>query len=240
MRVRGWVYESRVDWKSVKGPYTSRVPIACVRALLEYEAKADPGTRERFERWARGDCRDVRFEVDLAIARKMGRDFDLPRYASPNLNRFFKEARKLEEAGSHIAAARTYKDVTEALGVHMDFIPDKSGDCYYMMKESLEGISRCVRAAGLDDSGRRSEIRYLAEWSMRVIDWFAADYGEALAEVCQDAGDLDVWEGVLDDPPEVEDGYSGPSSYGAGELRKKLEARGGVLVGEQQYPDRSG
>ena len=229
MRVRGWVYESKVDWKSVKGPYTSRVPIACVRALLEYEAMADPGTRERFGRWARGDCRDVRFEVDLAIARKMGRDFQLSRYASPNLNRFFREARKLEEAGSHMAAARIYKGVTEAIGVHMDFIPDKGGDCYHMMADALEYISECVRAAGLEDAERREEIRYMAEWSMRVIDWFADYYGEALADMCQDAGDLDTWEGVLDDPPEVEDGYSGPSSYGAAQLRKKLEERRGRL-----------
>lgn len=225
MRVRGWVYGSKVDWKSVKGPYTSRVPIACVRALLEYEAMADPGTRERFERWARGDCRDIRFEVDLAIARKMGRDFLLSRYASPNLNRFFKEARKLEEAGSHMDAARIYKGVTESIGVHMDFIPDKGGDCYHMVADALEGIAGCVQAAGLDDAERREEIRYMAEWSMRVIDWFAADYGEALGDMCQDAGDLDVWERVLDDPPEVEDGYSGPSSYGAAQLRKKLEER---------------
>ena len=225
VRVRGWVYESKVDWKSVKGPYTSRVPIACVRALLEYEAMADPGTRERFGRWAQGDGRDVRFEVDLAIARKMGRDFQLSRYASPNLNRFFREARKLEEAGSHMAAVQIYKGVTEAIGVHMDFIPDKGGDCYHMMADALEGIAGCVRAAGLDDAERREEIRYMAEWSMRVIDWFAADYGEALGDICQDAGDLDMWERVLDDPPKVEDGYSGPSSYGAAQLRKKLEER---------------
>lgn len=229
MRVRGWVYGSKVDWKSVQGPYTSRVPIACVRALLEYEAKADPGTRERFGRWARGECRDIRFEVDLAIARKMGRYFQLSRYASPSLNRFFKEARKLEEAGSHQAAARIYKGVSEAIGVHMDFIPDRGGDCQHMMGEALEGIARCVRAAGLDDAGRREEIRYLAEWSMRVIDWFAADYGEALAGICRDVEDLDVWEGVLDDPPEVEGGYSGPSSYGAAKLRRSLEERREVM-----------
>lgn len=229
MRVRGWVHESKVDWKSVKGPYTSRVPIACMRVLLEYEAMADPGTRERFERWARGDGRDIRFEVDLAIARKMGRYFDLSRYASPNLKRFFKEARKLEEAGSYMDAARIYKDVTEAIGVHMDFIPDKSGDCSYMMVNALEGVARCVRAAGLGDAERREEIRYMAEWSMRVIDWFAADYGKALANMCQDAEDLDTWEKVLDAPPEVEDGYSGPSSYGAAEIRKKLKGRRRIL-----------
>lgn len=225
MQIRTWVYRSKVDWKSVKGPYTSRVPIACMRVLLEYEAKADPETRERFERWARGDCRDIRFEVDLSMARKMGRYFELPRYGAPNLERFFKEARKLEESGSHMAAAQVYKGVTESIGVHMDFIPDKGWHCSYMMTEALEGIARCVRAAGLGEAERREEIRYMAEWSMRVIDWFAADYGEALSDMCQDAADLDLWEGVLDDPPEVEDGYSGPSGSGARDLREKLEAR---------------
>lgn len=225
MQVRTWVYMSKVDWKSVKGPYTRRVPIACMRALIEYEAKADPETRRRFERWARGDCRDIRFEVDMAIARKMGRYFELSRYGAPNLKRFFKEASKLEESGSHMAAAQVYKGVTESIGVHMDLIPDKGGDCSYMMEEALEGIARCVRAAGLDDAGRREEIRYMAEWSMRVIDWFAAGYGEALSDICQDAADLDLWEGMLDDPPEVEDGYSGPSSSGERDLREKLEAR---------------
>ena len=225
MRVRHWVYEATVDWKSVQGPYTKRVPIACMRALLEYEAMADPGTRERFARWARGECRDTRFEVDLAIARKMGRDFSLSAYASPNLDRFFKEAAKVEKAGSHMAAARICKDVAEVIGVHMDLIPDKSGDCQYWMSKALEGIVRCVNAAQLDPAGRRDEVRYLAEWSMRVIDWFATDYGDAISAICRDAADLDVWETVLDNPPVVESGYSGPSGYGAGNLRKILESR---------------
>ena len=216
MRVRGWVYESKADWKNVEWPYTGRIPIACLRTLLEYEAMADPGTRARFGRWARGDCRDVRFEVDLAIARKMGRDFQLSRQASPNLNRFFMEACKLERAGSYQDAARIYKGVTEAIGVHMDLMPDKGGGCHRMMRDALKSISWCVQAAGLDDAGRREEIRYLAEWSMRVIDRFAADYGEALADICRDVEDLDVWQSVLDDPPDVEDGYSDPQAVAPG------------------------
>ena len=87
-----------MDWKNLQGPYTTRVPIARVRALLEYEAMADPETEERFGSWARGECRDTRFEVDLAIARKMGRYFELSRYGEPSLGRFFKEAAKLEKA----------------------------------------------------------------------------------------------------------------------------------------------
>ena len=225
MRVRDWVYEATIDWKSVQGPYTKRVPIACMRALLEYEAMADPGTQERFARWARGECRDIRFEVDLAIARKMGNHFSLSAYASPNLDRFFKEAAKMEKAGSYMAAARIYKDVAESIGVHMDLIPDKSGDCQYWISEALEGIVRCVNAAQLDPAERRDEVRYLAEWSMRAIDWFATDYGDALSAICQDAADLDIWEAVLDNPPVVESGYSGPSGYGAGNLRKILESR---------------
>lgn len=35
-----------------RGIYTNRVPIACVRALLEFETMADPETQERFVRWA--------------------------------------------------------------------------------------------------------------------------------------------------------------------------------------------
>ena len=223
MQVRSWVYRSKVDWKNVKGPYTSRVPIACMRVLLEYEAMADPETQERFERWARGDGRDIRFEVDLAIARRMGRYFDLSRYDTPNLNRFFKEALKMEKAGSHMDAARVYKGMTESIGVHMDFIPDKSGDCSYMMREAIEGIARCVQAAGLDDAGRQKEIRYMAEWSMRVIDWFAEDYANALADMCQNTKDVDIWEGVLDDPPEVERNYSGPSICSSDTYREKIE-----------------
>ena len=225
MRVRHWVYKSKVDWKSLKGPYTSRVPIARMRALLEYEAMADPETQRRFEGWARGEYRDVRFEVDLAIARKMGRYFQLPRYGAPALKRFFKEAAKLEAAGSHREAIRIYKDLAEAIGVHMDLIPDRDGDCQLAIQTALESIPKCVRAAGMDDAERQKEIKYLAEWSMRVIDWFATHYGEALLGVCRDDGDLDVWERALDDPPRVEDGYSGPSSYGAGVLRKMLDRR---------------
>ena len=225
MRVRHWVYKAKVDWKNVQGPYTNRVPIACLRVLLEYEAKADPETQERFERWARGECRDTRFEADLAIARKMDRYFSLSRYGEPNLNRFPKEAAKLQKAGSHMEAAKIYKDLAEVIGVHMDFIPDKSGYCQFMMQDALENISKCVRAAELDDEERRAEIKYLAEWSMRVIDWFGDDYAGALRSICQDEEDLKVWEDVLDNPPHVESGYSGPSSINMEEGRKSLAAR---------------
>ena len=225
MLVRDWVYKATIDWKSVQGPYTKRVPIARMRALLEYEAMADPGTQERFARWARGECRDIRFEVDLAIARKMGNDFSLSAYASPNLNRFFKEATKMEKAGSHTAAAHIYKGVAESIGVHMDLIPDEGYHCQYWISEALEGIVRCVNAAQLDPAGRRTEVRYQAEWSMRVIDVFATDYGDALSAICQDAADLDILETVLDNPPVVESGYSGPSEYSADNLRKILKSR---------------
>ena len=225
MRVRGWVHRAKVDWKNVKGRYTSRVPIACMRALLEYEAMADPDTQRRFEGWARGEYRDIRFEVDLSIARKMGRYFELPRYSGPNLARFFKEAAKLEKAGSYRDAIEIYKGVSESIGVHMDLIPDKGGDCAYMMIDALENIAKCVLAAGLDDAGRREYIRYMADWSMRVIDWYTDEYGKALASICQNHEDLDLWEGILDDPPQVEPDYSGPSETGMREIRKILAAR---------------
>lgn len=225
MRVRSWVYRSKVDWKSLQGPYTSRVPIACMRVLLEYEAMADPETEERFGRWARGECRDTRFEVDLAIARKMGRHFELSRYGKPSLDRFFKEAAKLEKAGSYMEAAKIYKDIAESLGVHMDFIPDKDGYCSYIMTEALEKIAKCVLAAELDDAGRRAQIKYLAEWSMRAIDWFGDDYAGALRSICQDEEDLKVWEEILDNPPHVEPDYSGPSSVSSEAGRSSLAAR---------------
>lgn len=223
MQVRTWVYEIKVDWKNIQGPYTSRVPIACMKALLEYEAMADPDTRRRFEGWARGEYRDIRFEVDLAIARKMGRDFSLSRYGRPNLDRFFKEAKKHSDAGSYHKAIQIYKGVTEAIGVHMDLIPDKGGDCSIYLEEALSMMAECVQAAKMDDTERRKEIRYLAEWSMRVIDWFGEEYSKALATVCKDGGDLDVWEDVLDNPPKVEQHYSGPSSYSSDTLRDGLK-----------------
>lgn len=231
MRVRGWVYRSKVNWKKVKGPYTSRVPIARMRALLEYEAMADPETQTRFEGWANGEYRDIRFEVDLAIARKMGRHFELSRYGSPNLRRFFKEAEKKIKAGSYQEAILIFKGITESLGVHVDLIPDKSGICYTMMQEALEEMGKCIHAAYQDDEvKRRIEIKYLAEWSMRVVDWYTPEYGPALKTVCQNTGDLDVWEAVLDDPPEVEDDYSGPSWCGSRDLRKILDKQRALIT----------
>ena len=196
-----------------------------MRALLEYEAMADPNTEERFGRWARGECRDTRFEVDLAIARKMGRYFWLSRYGKPSLGRFFKEAAKLEKAGSYMEAAKIYKDLTESLGVHMDLIPDKGGYCQFYMAEALENIAKCVMAAELDDEGRRLQIRYLADWSIRVIDWFGEDYAKTLSSICQDEEDLKVWEHILDNPPQVEPHYSGPSSVSIEAGRESLAAR---------------
>lgn len=225
MHVRGWVYNAKVDWKAVQGPYTKRVPIAYMRALLEYEAMADPETQGRFEGWARGEYRDIRFEVDLAIARKMNRHFEVPGYTEPSLGRFIREAGKLEKAGSYMEAVRIYKGLTEAIGVHMDIIMDKGGYCTYTVPVALDNMVRCVGAAGLSDAQRREEIKYLAEWSMRVIDWFAEDYGDALCEMCQDADDLNVWEAVLDNPPQVEQSYSGPSRLSSETGRRLLGDR---------------
>lgn len=225
MKVRGWVYRSKIDWKNLQGPYTSRVPINHMRVLLEYEAMADPDTQRRFERWARGECRDIRFEVDLAIARKMGRDFSLSRYGSPNINRFFKTASKLANNGSYQEAIHIYKGITESIGVHMDFIPDKSGDCSYDMRMALLEMAKCIRSADMDNAKRQEEIKYLAEWGMRVIDWYATNYADALHDICQTEKDLDIWESVLENPPKVEDDYSGPSHYGTEDLYKKLKER---------------
>lgn len=225
MRVRHWVYRAKVDWKSVKGPYIRRVPIADLRALLEYDAMADPETQKRFEGWARGEYRDIRFEVDLAIARKLDRHFSISRYGYPNLKRFFKEADRLEKTGKYTEAALIYKGLTESIGVHMDFIPDKSGQCCMWMEEALKEMAKCILAADLDDEQRRKEIRYAAEWSMRVIDWFGDSYAELLDSICLNEKDLDIWEEVLDDPPKVEDGYSGPSYITVQDGRKVLERR---------------
>ena len=56
----------------------------------------------------------------------MGRDFQLSRYGAPNLKRFFKEALKLENDGSHMDAVWIYKGVTESIGVHMDIYPTRA------------------------------------------------------------------------------------------------------------------
>ena len=155
----------------------------------------------------------------------MGRRFELSRYGEPSLGRFLKEAAKLEKAGSYMEAAKIYKDLAEAIGVHMDFIPDKSGYCQITMVEALERIAKCVLAAELDDEGRRAQIKYLAEWSMRVIDWFGQEYAGALRSICRDEEDLKVWEEILDNPPHVESDYSGPSSISIEAGRKSLAAR---------------
>ena len=81
-------------------------------------------------------------------------------------------------------------------------------------------------AAELDDTGRRAQIKYLAEWSMRVIDWFGDDYTKALSSICQDEEDLKVWEDILDNPPQVEPHYSGPSSVSIEAGLKSLAAQG--------------
>ena len=47
MRIRHWVYRASVDWKSARGSYTGRVPIARAMAPLKYEAMADPGRADQ-------------------------------------------------------------------------------------------------------------------------------------------------------------------------------------------------
>lgn len=220
-----WVNKAKVNWKSVKGPHIPRVPISSIRVLLERDAMADPETRKRFEGWARGEYRDIRFEVNLEIARKLNRYATLSPYGYPSLNRFFKEADKLEKAGKYMESILIYRGISESIGIHMDFIPDHSGYCHTRMKVALDKMAKCILAADLDDDQRRKEIRYAAEWSMRVADLFGEIYAELLNSICLDEKDLDIWEEILDNPPKVEDGYYGPSSISVDNGRKVLMYR---------------
>ena len=95
MVIRGWAKSTQVNWGKVVAPHAYRVPIRNLRELLWEESLADGNTQKRFELWARGAKREVRFEADTRIASEMKGGF-VPDYNDLDFGDIRKEAEAAE------------------------------------------------------------------------------------------------------------------------------------------------
>ena len=129
----GWTDHAVVNWSKIEAPHAIGAPIRNLRLLLWDEALADHNTKERFEAWAKGEGRDVRFEADTRIAAEMKGGF-VPDYNYLDLYDIQKEA----EAASKDHPDRAvgiYMGLTESLGVHFNGIDDSSGEFWPLFEE---------------------------------------------------------------------------------------------------------
>ena len=196
MIIRGWARHARVDWKSVIGPNIMRVQMDNLRYLLSEETLADINTQNRFEAWARGDHRDVRFEVDTLIASEMKGGF-VPDYNGLYLHGIQSEIESVAEQDPETATLM-YMGITEALGIHYEMIDDSSGDFWPLFEECVQALGDCIRQQNPSADERKQFIAYLAYWSQVVFSDFMEYYEKQLAELCTSTEDLYVWKGILE------------------------------------------
>ena len=197
MVTRGWAKYAAVDWKRVVAPHAMRVNMDNLRRMLWDETLADGNTQKRFEAWARGDGRDVRFEADTRIASEMKGGF-VPDYNDLDLYDIQREAESVAKDHPERAEA-TYMGLTESLGIHYGMIDDSSGKFWPLFEECMEAMGDCIRRQKISAEDRRQRIEYLAGWSLGVFSDFMEHYEKVLAELCTDAEDLNVWRKVLED-----------------------------------------
>ena len=214
MVVRGWARHAAVDWNSVVAPHAVRAPIRNLRELLWEESLADGNAEERFGAWARGDCRDVRFEADTRIAAEMRGGF-VPDYNDLDLHVIQREAEAAE--GDHPGRAEAiYMGLTESLGVHYNGIDDSSGDLWPLFEECVEAMGGCIRRQDLTTEDRRWRIEYLAGWSLVVFSDFMKCYEKELERLCSGVDDLNVWRRVLERELGAADGEDRACYWAAG------------------------
>ena len=206
MAVHGWAKYANVDWKRIVAPHAIRCTIRNLRILLDEEDLADANTKARFEAWAKGDVRDVRFEADTRIASEMKGGW-VPDYNYLDLYDIQNEAEKKET--SHPDQAEIiYMGLAESLAVHYEGIDDSFGTFWPMFKECIESIGRCIKRQEPDEAGRLWRIEYMAGWSLVAFSDFKEYYDKEIEKLCLDAKDYDTWAKVLQaelDQPDIDD-----------------------------------
>ena len=196
MVAKGWTKRATVNWKLVVAPHAMRVPIRNLRELLWEEALADGNTKKRFEAWAAGDCRDVRFEADTRIAAEMKHGF-VPDYNDLSLYEIQQEAEDLEKSRPEWAES-IYMGLTESLGVHYNMIDDSMGDFWPLFEECMSAMGGCIRRQNPSGDEKRWRIEYLAYWSTVVFEDFMEYYEKELAKLCVGVEELNLWHSMLE------------------------------------------
>ena len=223
MAVHGWVKTARVNWKLVIAPHAYKVPIRDLRQLLWDEDLVDGNTQKRFEAWARGDVRDVRFEADTRIASEMKHGV-VPDYNYLDLYDIQKEAESLEADRPRVAEY-IYKGLTESLGMHFEMIDDSMDTFWPMFEECLESISKCIKQQNFTAEEKKAEIEYYAGWSNVVFVDFIQYYEKLLVELCTSVEDLNLWKSIVEEYLQKADIENIHYSYYYKPLLERLDTR---------------
>ncbi len=216
-----WIRNAKVDWKHLKGRHMIRAPVANIRLLLRDEDELDGNTQERFEAWARGDCRDVRFEIDTRIASEMKHGV-VPDYHNLDFYSHSSDADAMMREGYLNIAAWMYKGMTESIGMHYEILDDSMGDIWPFFEECMENLGKCVAGQDLSVEERCKNIKYLVGWSMVVFGDFMVYYDKVLEQLCADMEDLEIWKGVLEASLAEEEGaFHGGNHYFKEEIQNR-------------------
>lgn len=199
MRIPEWIARASVDWDNIRAPHGQRAPISNLRELLRYEDRVDYGTRSRFEKWASGKVRDIRFEADTRIAALMIDGFiDDPRCLDLDFDGLRNEAKAASSAKMYTHAAMIYMGLIESLGVHIDRIDDSYAHFWTLFKECTEKVGECVTQSNFSDEEKRSIIWKLAMWSLVSFSDFMEYYEKVLTKLCINVEYLKVWRDTLE------------------------------------------
>lgn len=204
MVVRGWVRHATIDWNSVRGCHMIRAPIASMRELLSDDDLVDGNTRKRFEGWARGDYRDVHFEIDTRIASEMKGGY-VGDYNDLDFEAHRKDAEALMEEGLLDVASWAYRGMTESIGTHFNCMDDSGGYVWPFFEECMDNLGRCIAGQNLQAEKKRQTIEYLAGWSLVTFEDFMGYYDRVLEKVCTSADDLRLWGDILKSGLDLDD-----------------------------------
>ena len=185
-----------------------QAPIANMRELLWDEDAVDDSTQERFEEWARGGCRDIRFEIDTRIASEMKGGF-VGDYNDLDFEAHRNDAAALVKEGHLDAASWMYRGMTESIGIHFNRVDDSGGYAWPFFEERMADLGRCIVGQNLLAEKKRQTIEYLAAWSLITFEDFMVYYDRVLEQVCTGADDLRLWGNILESGLE-RDGKSTP------------------------------
>ena len=181
-----------------------QAPIASMRDLLSDDDLVNSNTQKRFEEWARGDYRNVHFEIDTRIASEMKRGF-VGDYNDLDFEAHRKDAAALMEEGLLDVASWVYRGVTESIGTHFNCMDDSGGYVWPFFEECMANLGKCIVGQNLQAEKKRQVIEYLAGWSLVTFEDFMAYYDRVLEQVCTSTDDLRLWGNILESGLELDE-----------------------------------
>lgn len=203
-------------------------PIANIRELLSDDDIVNYDTQKNFEDWARGDCRNIHFEIDTRIASEMERGV-VGDYNDLDFEAHRNDAATLMKDGYLDMASWMYRGITESIGTHFNRIDDSGGYVWPFFEECMTDLGKCIVGQNLLAEKKHQTIEYLASWSLVTFEDFMQYYDMVLEQVCTSVDELQLWANILESELERDDEESTPYHWNS--AKKYIQARHSRVLG---------